>query len=352
MMAGGCAGTKRRTRAVVVPATGTGKCPEEKREEARGCVVGSSDCDLGEWDEWSSCQKTASQADGRFYYNSMRTRAVEVPATGIAGKCPGRLEEKRHCMPAGEVSANCILAEWDDWSSCRKQCYSLTSDCDEFRSRSRAVDVLATGTGKCPGPSHPEREETELDCSSKDCVLGEWDDWSSCQKTASQVDGRFHYSSTRTRVVDVPAKGPKGKCPEKLQEKRRCMPEGEVTANCVLGEWDDWSSCRKQCYLDGTDCDEFRSRSRAVDVLATGTGKCPGPSHPEREETELDCSSKDCVLGEWDDWSSCQKTASQVDGRFHYSLTRTRVVDVPAKGPKGKCPEKLQEKRRCMPRGH
>merc|ERR1719422_2275978 len=262
MMAGGCAGTKRRTRAVVVPATGTGKCPEEKREEARGCVVGSSDCDLGEWDEWSSCQKTASQADGRFYYNSMRTRAVEVPATGIAGKCPGRLEEKRHCMPAGEVSANCILAEWDDWSS--------------------------------------------------------------CQKTASQVDGRFHYSSTRTRVVDVPAKGPKGKCPEKLQEKRRCMPEGEVTANCVLGEWDDWSSCRKQCYSLTSDCDEFRSRSRAVDVLATGTGKCPGPSHPEREETELDCSSKDCVLGEWDDWSSCQKTASQVDGRFHYSLTRTR----------------------------
>lgn len=173
---------------------------------------------------------------------------------------------------------------------------------------------VAPGGEEQPPPGEPDDSEVpqlQDDIQPVNCVVGVWGLWSKCSKTCG------HGIETRTRMVTTEADQGGAACPI-LQEEQNCMirtcpapptnAPTEVTVNCQVASWSEWSKCTSTCGSG------FESRSRLVvqDAAHGGTAcpplgedkncevrPCPPPASQE---------AVDCQVGGWGPWSQCSKT--------------------------------------------
>jgi hypothetical protein len=159
-----------------------------------------------------------------------------------------------------------------------------------------------------------------------DCVVGNWSDWSTCDKECGPG------YQTRNRQIITQPSGSGLTCPN-LIEKKSCKI-AECPVDCVVSNWSNWSTCDKEC---GTGS---QTRNREINILPSNGGlTCPNLT--EKQSCIIKECPVDCVYGEWSDWSRCDSICGPGN--------RTRTRDIIVYGNYGgkKCDEPLIIKESC-----
>eukprot|EP00658_Telonema_sp_P-2_P076066 TRINITY_DN6604_c0_g1_i7.p1 TRINITY_DN6604_c0_g1~~TRINITY_DN6604_c0_g1_i7.p1 ORF type:complete len:224 (-),score=37.42 TRINITY_DN6604_c0_g1_i7:305-976(-) len=186
-----------------------------------------------------------------------RSRRVLVSAMNGGIGCP-QLAETRGCNTAGCTPIDCVVNDWGQYTQCSKTCGGGT----QFRVRQVTVEPKYNG-GACP-PLREERECNQRTCQVVSCAVSQWSEFSDCTKSCGGGDQK------RTRTVVQPAGQGGVACP-KLNEIRVCNTQGcPVKVDCLVGDWTDFSTCDKTCGGG------LQTRTREVEREALNGGtSCP-----------------------------------------------------------------------------
>ncbi|KAJ1607273.1 thrombospondin related adhesive protein [Cryptosporidium canis] len=195
-------GVKVRTRVVNKPPVNgdSSTCPEliEKVSCNKDVVCPSSNCELGQWSEWSPCTVTCGAG------TTVRNR--EVKGEG----CTELTTESKDCnlFDCGDISQSCtaVMSVWSDWSTCSEKCdQGLVRRYRDFDfSKIGAFGYSPPGTAEeqnkvrevCKDIKMLEEEPcTSGIACTPGCKYTEWSAWSSCDCSGSQ---------SRNRVVTFP----------------------------------------------------------------------------------------------------------------------------------------------------
>jgi len=260
------------------------------------------DCSFHPWTEWSKCPVTC---DGG---QQIRTRAVDVDASGGGAACEDDTEEVRSCAEECcplEEAEDCAWGEWSEWGGC-------TASCDGgSQKRSREVAVYTKNGGK-PCPMEPLEEFQHcnyVQCVSGDKVdgkWGEWSEWSGCSHTCG--------GGLRHRHRDV-ASWPEGggKITGDFDEFDHCADEAcEHTekVDCEFIEWTEWSECSCKCNGKREQARDIAKHAfhggKVCEGALTRVEACNVPPDAEGcKEFEI---KKPCEFAEWEEWSECSKS--------------------------------------------
>jgi len=131
-----CGGGKQdRKRTIIIHPINGSQCPPLKMERECNVIGCPVDCKVGDWSAWGDC--TASCNGGVM----TRTRDRNVEPENGGDPCP-EMSEERECNTFA-CNADCVLADWSDWSACSRQCNSGVEQ------RRKAIVVEAVGQGEC-----------------------------------------------------------------------------------------------------------------------------------------------------------------------------------------------------------
>eukprot|EP01012_Entosiphon_sulcatum_P029449 TRINITY_DN358_c0_g1_i1.p1 TRINITY_DN358_c0_g1~~TRINITY_DN358_c0_g1_i1.p1 ORF type:complete len:2229 (+),score=276.12 TRINITY_DN358_c0_g1_i1:2833-9519(+) len=288
---------------------------EDITTEVRTCNLQPCpvDCVLSAWGNWSHCSKDCGSGV------QTRTRIVEVQAQNGGVACPASLNETQPCNTQ-PCAIDCIVGNWGAWSPC-------TVACGIGKSR-RERPVLQTPANN--GTACPPVVE-EIDCNVQpcpvDCVVSDWDPWSTCDKTCGS--GSRH----RERMILQQASNGGTPCPA-LKQTEVCNPQ-ECPIDCVPGPWTEWSRCNKDCGLGA------QTRTRAVLTPAQFGGvECLPADLVDTQPCNPQPCPINCVVAAWGDWLNCSVPCG---GGTQYR--ERQVVTIPENGGTP-CPA-LQESRSC-----
>merc|ERR1712054_83386 len=90
-----------------------GACPHNAEAKTCNTHCCPKNCEYGTWSAWSSCSKSCGEG------SMTRTRSTADGACGGAA-CPHHSETaacNKHSCPL-----NCDVGDWEDWSTCTKSC--------------------------------------------------------------------------------------------------------------------------------------------------------------------------------------------------------------------------------------
>lgn len=267
-------------------------------------------CLLSEWAAWSKC---SAKCGGQ------KERARRVPADQqdcVMGADQGRvsLHETEPCGIAKCVRESCKLSEWGAWSRCSQQCG------EGIHTRERTIQAAPAESG-CDEALEEVKPCINKPCQKVDCRWAEWDSWSACSCTCGGGSKR------RNRIVASPPRHGGLSC--EPMDKSQILPcntqSCKVCIDGMWGMWAEWSKCSATCEPS------YRSRHRSVE---RHPNQCGMPAVGSEDEYEVcghqpSCAtSEDCLLGPWQEWTSCSCKCFGVRERL-------RVVLKYAKG-KGK----------------
>eukprot|EP00927_Polykrikos_kofoidii_P064947 TRINITY_DN60751_c0_g1_i1.p1 TRINITY_DN60751_c0_g1~~TRINITY_DN60751_c0_g1_i1.p1 ORF type:complete len:1809 (-),score=251.75 TRINITY_DN60751_c0_g1_i1:69-5465(-) len=311
---GRCYGLCQRSRSVSTANNECGRPCDGAAVETKACLQHEDwlsctnprvDCHFSAWSNWGSCS-------GSPLGQSLRSREVEaVPSIGGA-LCLGSFKETRFCF-TGTRNRDCEFTSWTEWAICSKSCGGGAS------SRIRTVATQAAGVGKrCSGAQMEQKScETQL-CNtfSKDCEVESWSVWAGC-------DAQSPTLRTRTRKT-TPLFNTGIPCSDAIKQVESChvgKPQ-DLLIDCQLTQWSSWQACDVSCGGGQS------FRHRAVGHEAETCAACPHRSmNMTKSCNEQICPSehpqKDCLLGDWADWSQCSsacgtgvRTTERVVSRF------------------------------------
>ncbi|CAJ1440261.1 unnamed protein product [Effrenium voratum] len=232
--------------------------------------------------------------------------------------CENALMETKKCSMEPCPSRDCKLSHWSEWSPCTRDSLQKT----------RRRDVLISPEGQGMGCNVSLVEAGFVFwAAGEDCVISEWSDWSSCDKSCHGGQSYRH-----RRIMHYNTHG--GSCDiSSLQEVTSCNTEpcNGATKNCEMLNWEPWSVCSQQT---GTG---LASRKRQL-AGATGDGKaCNGTTVELKSCMIAAAEVVDCAWGGWVEWSSCTRTCGGGSKR------RSRAVEqAPRNGGKA-CEAKNKE---------
>ena len=188
--------------------------------------------------------------------------------------------------------------EWGNWSECSKPCDGGT------KSRTYTVTTPASGDGQaCP---RQDGEVEEVACNEQGCpvdCVGEWTAWSECSENCG--------TGSRKRTYNIIRKAENGGkvCEVDNQRMEDGYEQSEPCNNdpcpvACVGQWSQWSGCNKTC--GGGTQERFYSHTTPA---AHGGQACPA-SNGQREEQE--CNTHPCPVncqGAWTAWEECPRGA-------------------------------------------
>lgn len=296
-------GLCERERKVLVSNNECGKACDGPLVETKRCVPGGTagvDCVLSKWSAWDACEMHGSIGQ------RTRTRSVVQQAAPGGLPCNGALRETEECTL--QAPTDCALALWSDWEVCQRSCGG------GWQARKRWVlEHSAHGGLPCKDSLEELRSCGQLPCpgSGRDCVYGDWAQWSGCDDTNQRYRERniTQHSSTGGKV-----------CDGGLQETEACPRRLEQ--DCVVSEWTAWDTCDKTC--GGGQ----HSRQRQIMKFSSEGGKdCPGDLIQTRGCNRKPCSELDCEVGDWLPWSACTASCGSSQKHRDRFLLRLRTTD-------------------------
>jgi len=139
-----------------------------------------------------------------------------------------------------------------EWSDCSATCGT------GFQSRKRVVETQPAYGGKpCENPLEEVKECNATEACvvlTRDCKLGDWEDWSSCDPFTAQME--------RLRHVVVAQEGFGKACGGNMSEVQSCQRIcKDKTYYCGWGDWKEWEPCSTTCGSKGR-----RKRSRSLNL--------------------------------------------------------------------------------------
>lgn len=250
-------------------------------EEGRIVCRPQDDCDCqSQWSEWSSCNQTCGQGQ------RTRTRVVTSERRGNGAVCPTPNEESQNCTAGacesceingvtyeiGEIIAatscqtcycstylnqSCVdkdvrdqpapvWTEWGEFTACSRTCGSGT------RQRRRTCqDVCHEGVSEaCAGSSVQVEPCNQQPCDSC-CVMGEWEDATSCSAECDNVNAVVIGQVQQTRSILREPHGSGAECPETF---RVTSCNKTCSVDCRVISYTN-STCEKRCSPNDTSCD-------------------------------------------------------------------------------------------------
>nr|XP_026689790.1 thrombospondin type-1 domain-containing protein 7B-like isoform X3 [Ciona intestinalis] len=298
-------GTHSRTRNITVnPAYGGDSCPATV--EHGTCVVPKQDCVVSSWGSWGVCSKACGPG------SQNRSRIITVDTDHCGAACPP-LQDSQGCTGI-QCPVDCQVSSWSDWTDCSVSCGEGTI------TRTREVKVYPEYGGKVCPHLH---EKDECSISQQDCEVSPWTLWSECSGSCSNA------TITRSREITTQSSGCGKACPS-LSQTNSCIPSSCVK-DCVVGEWSDWTDCSESC---GTGV-ELRYRE-ITQVSEYGGDECPKLT----EEKSCSVPQIDCEVSKWSTWGQCSTTC----GPGIHQKTRTIVHE--SEGCGKSCPM-LEETKPC-----
>lgn len=314
----GKGGFQTRTRSIKTKNSAGGKpCPplEDKKYGCNAHVACPVECEVSEWSDWSQCSTECGVGE------STRTRKVVRPPANGALHCP-ELKQKRPCF-LKECDSPCQVSEWTDWSDCSQTCGGGT----QVRQRSILQSPVGTNSS-CP-ILYEERDCNMHECprSMSKCVFTEWSTWSECSKACGGgVMTRSRAIADKEMCTDVTE--------DLLEESRPCNTfDCESVAECILGEWDEWSDCSPSCG------EGKQSRSRQIIQAPSQEADCDVMEQSRR--CFVKACPNDCQVTAWSEWSTCSVTETQ-EGCGHGSRMRSRsIIAMPSTGG-SLCPDLVE----------
>jgi hypothetical protein len=287
-------GRHTRIRRVLAPSVYPGKpCNDVLKDDQPCTAIGvcpSSDCKMQEWGLWTACGPKVLQ---RF-----RTRLIANRTIGNGTPCTGSLRETAACPKI--VTPPCTFSDWSTWENCNRPC----DGGQQFRSRVVLGDEChwTEAKGVVAGFKETRSCNTQPCNTAKvDCQLSDWSPFSPCSAKCGEGSKR------RFRKVAVSAAHGGLGCDGSLEEIAEChSDEACLNADCVWGEWHDWSACTATC--GGGNYRRFRMIAQAP----RGTGKLCSESN--KLELGL-CNQQACATacldgkwGDWQEWTPCSAT--------------------------------------------
>lgn len=265
------------------------------------------DCAFNEWSEWSA--PTCTQL-------CERHRTVQQDSSCGGKLCSGSLLETKRCERTCNDPVDCVFGEWGEWMG---ECLSPTDQ----RYQHRSIEKPAMNGGEqCHGAT---KNTQPCGGDIQQCELSVWGSWSVC--TASCDGGVM----TRSREIETPAKGGGKPCQDWLEEANECNthPCEEGSRDCKLGAWSKWTTCQEG---------PMKFRFRQIEQQPANTGApCTGAL---REASS--CMAKvDCETSEWTQWDACDKTCGGGQQMRHRQVTKN-----PMNGGEA-CPKVLIETQGC-----
>jgi len=310
-------GKNERTREPVTKAQFGGKECKEPTVEKGECNTHAcpGDCEWGEFGSWSLCTKTCGNG------TQTAVRPVKTPATHGGKDCEGSNTTTRHCNTQ-HCKVNCEWSEWENWPTCGVTCGGAKRE----RSRNK-TKLPAYGGDACEGSSK-EEEHCNIGGCPVNCEWSEWQSYGNCSKTCG---GGFK-ERKRIKAKEKAFNG--DDCVGNATEKDVCNPGG-CPVDCALGEWQEWSTCSKEC--DGG----AKTRKRNVTQFAKFAGnECVGVKEETKPCNTQGCP-HDCKYGDWSAWPNCTKTCG--GGQ----MVRTRQVTQNGENGGTICQEKLEDSQEC-----
>jgi hypothetical protein len=291
-------GSHSRTRVInQTPLLGGKACPSIKEVQNCNTHACPIDCEVSDFGLWGNCAATC----GNTY--ATRTRSANVDAEFGGKMCPS-LSQEMICavIPCPQ---DCVLGDFGGWAGCSVSCGGGT----EQHTR-RVTQIALHGGAACGGLT--ETRDCNMQQCAIDCVVGAFGDYGACSATCGGG------VKTMSRTVEIDAAYGGVICPN-LDHNENCGSSDNVACpkDCVLGDWGDWSSCHESC----GDAEQTRSMlvakpamlGGAVCVIPTQTRTCgsdPCPVH--------------CVVSGWGAWTTCTKTCGK--GQQHKERTITTHV--------------------------
>mmetsp|Transcript_23708 Transcript_23708/g.50644 ORF Transcript_23708/g.50644 Transcript_23708/m.50644 type:complete len:1561 (+) Transcript_23708:103-4785(+) len=306
-------GYRKRARELTqLPDVGGQTCSGEVLEQIDPC--GLSDCNMtcidGTWGDWSAWAPCSVSCEGG---TTFRTREVATSANKCGREPEGLARQEKLCnvgTPCHETQ-DCVFDDWSMWSNC-------SAKCNGVKKRSRTVAHYGSGEGSfCQGalhetfPCHPGiGEEVPKECAPApdvDCMLSEWEGWSTCSATCG---GGQHI---RSRSVVQHPKNQGKPCDRALSEMHECARNscsGPAAVDCEFGDWEDWQPCSK--------CDGERKRVRKILTYAMNGGRsCTDFESEEVQQCPRTCDEPTfCAWSHWNTWSICSTNCGTGGKRY------------------------------------
>jgi len=226
------------------------------------------------------------------------------------------------------------------------------------------LDVEGQDTVEQCGAMH-EEESCGLEPCPQDCVLTEWSDWGTCDKTCC-ADGEQCGSRTRNRYVLHEAKHGGAECDTDLTDVGTCDNDGyPCPIHCETSDYTEWFSA------NFTTEDEMRAyqaenslpddhwslhcdhecgggRQRATRNIETSPDH-GGFACPELEKVQS-CNTDecpiDCVYTEWSQWGMCSKSCRDAPDEEMGTQVRKRSITVVPQHGGEECPQ-TQDTQEC-----
>eukprot|EP00930_Biecheleria_cincta_P043973 TRINITY_DN30169_c0_g2_i1.p1 TRINITY_DN30169_c0_g2~~TRINITY_DN30169_c0_g2_i1.p1 ORF type:complete len:1516 (+),score=202.90 TRINITY_DN30169_c0_g2_i1:88-4635(+) len=347
-------GKKKRTREVK-PRWKDQNCKGEGEQE-KDCNLQEcpKDCQLSDWQAWSSCEPFCSGT-------RQRQRTIIQPMQNGGMPC-ANLSEAEDCS---NPCLDCSWSQWTEWADCSKSCGQGISSRERnqtYAPKGNAASALLLQLGtvsqdiayekrmnvKCD-VDHMKALEFEKS-SEKTLSLGELrlaakkaciEDEACTGIYEESCNGTFLACLEGFALVYEPGScsyskkdiGKGTNCTGPSSESKQCGAE-PCPVDCVYDDWKAWGQCEPLC--NGT-----QSRARDIKIQAANGGT------PCDETTQgRGCSNVcvDCKWSQWSTWSDCSKTCGGGKG------SRTRLVATPAQGEGKNCTGKDTYTRNCNSR--